>query len=106
MKEKQFLLLSATIICNIQDWFSLSNVLKCNFHLSAITPCVKTMDRLPVENVIAPSPVTSSDKEIIELTPDMFEKYVDDVEMSDLPEGTTATVLEPSENFPETTVSL
>ena len=63
------------------------------------------MDRLPVESVSAPSPVTSSDKEIIELTPDMFEKYVDDVEMSDLPEGTTATVLEPSENFPESTVS-
>ena len=58
-----------------------------------------------MENVIAPSPVTSSDMEIVELTPDMFEKYVDDVEMSELPQGTVATILVPSESFPETTVS-
>ena len=79
---------------------------KILLYFSAITPCVKTMERLPMETVIASSPVTASDMEIVELTPDMFEKYVDDVEVSELPEGTVATVLVPSDNYPETEVSI
>ena len=58
------------------------------------------MERLPVETVIQPQPANSSGEDILVLTHDYFDKFVDDVVLTNVPQGKNVYLLEPSINFP------